>query len=113
MSTATASRTRKPRNTAASLIASEFNTRQEGSLEKGSKQEVAAPAPVTETHAASPIILVLIAFVTVTVLVKLSIAIILIIAKIAKKIAHQVAAFAATQMGGEKVDFRIYQAIFD
>jgi hypothetical protein len=128
MSTATVSRTaRKTRNTAASLIASEFATRQPQPpaatkltiLPDGSIwDEVVLPAPA-ESHpaavnqAASPVILVLIAFVIVTVLVKVSIAIILIIAKIAKKIAHQVAAFATTQMGGEKVDFRIYQAIFD
>jgi hypothetical protein len=142
MSTATASRTtRKPRNTAASLIASEFNTRQESPLKKSSKQEVASPAPattksstlsddsiwdeeilptpieshpLTEKQTASPVILVLIAFVAVTVLVKLSIALTLIIAKITKKIAHQIAAFVTTQMGsGGSIDYRVYQAIFD
>jgi hypothetical protein len=141
MSTATASRTtRKPRNTAASLIVSEFNTHQESLLKKSSKQEVASSAPaitksstlsdgsiwdevvlprpieshpLTEKQTASPIILVLIAFVVVTVLVKVSIAIILITAKITKKIAHQIAAFVTTQMGGEMIDFRVYQAIFD
>jgi hypothetical protein len=112
--TAVSRTTRKPRATTASLIASEFSTRQENSLKKSSKQEVVAPAPVTGTQTASPVILVLIAFVAVTVLVKLSIALTLITAKITKKIAHQIAAFVATQMGsGESIDFRIYQAIFD
>jgi hypothetical protein len=127
MSTATVSRTaRKTRNTAASLIASEFATRQPQppaaikltTLSDGSIwDEVVLPAPAEShpaaNHATSPVILVLVAFVIVTMLVKVSIAIILIAAKITKKIAHQIAAFWATQMGGEKVDFRIYQAIFD
>jgi hypothetical protein len=142
MSTVTASRTaRRPRNTAASLIASEFNTRQESPLKKSSKQEVASPAPaitksstlsdgsiwdevvlprpieshpLTEKQTASPIILVLIAFIAVTVLVKLSIGLTLITVKIIKKIAHQIAAFVATQMGsGGSIDYRVYQAIFD
>lgn len=141
MSTATISRTtRKPRATTASLITSEFNTRQESPLKKSSKQEVAPPAPtttksfalsdgsiwdevilpapieshpLTEKQTANPIILVLIAFVVVTVLVKLLIGLILIAAKITKKIAIQVAAFWSVQMGGEKIDFRVYQPIFD
>jgi hypothetical protein len=132
---------RKPRATAASLIASEFNARQANSLKKSSKQEVVSPAlaatksftlsdgsiwdeeilptpieshPLTEKQTASPVILVLIAFVVVTVLVKLSIALTLITAKITKKIAHQIAAFVATQMGsGGSIDYRVYQAIFD
>jgi energy-converting hydrogenase Eha subunit E len=114
MSVAIVSRTaRKSRNTAASLIATEFATRQENPLEKSSKQEVAAPAPTAETHAANPAILALITFVAVTVLVKALIALILIAAKITKKITTQVAAFWAAQVGGEKIDFRVYQAIFD
>lgn len=121
MSTATAVRTRKPRK-------------------KSSKQEVASPAPattkssvlsdgsiwdeevlptppkphpVTEVSIANPVILVLIAFVAVSVLAKMAIALAIIATKITKKIAHQVAAFWATQMGGKKIDFRVYQAIFD
>jgi hypothetical protein len=115
MPTATASRTaRKPRPTAASLIASEFNTRQENSLKKSSRQEAVAPAPVVEAQTASPVILVLIAFVAVTVLVKLSIAILLVTAKITKKIATQIAAFTAIQMGSrEAIDYRVYAPIFD
>jgi hypothetical protein len=127
MSTATAVRTRKTRATTASLIATEFNTRQaktpattkSSTLSDGSIwDEEILPTPIeshplTEKQTASPVILFLVAFVVVTVLVKLSIALILIAAKITKKIAHQVAAFWATQMGGEKVDFRVYQAIFD
>jgi hypothetical protein len=109
-----ASRTaRKPRTTTASLIASEFSTCQENSLKKSSKQEAVAPAPVTETQTASPVILVLIAFVVVTVLVKLSIGLTLITAKITKKIAHQIAAFWGTQMGAKVVDYRVYAPIFD
>jgi hypothetical protein len=114
-STAASRTARKPRATTASLIASEFNTRQENPLKKIPKQEVVAPAPVTETQTASPVILVLIAFVAATVLVKLSIALTLITAKITKKIAHQIAAFVATQMGsgGGSIDYRVYHAIFD
>jgi hypothetical protein len=112
--TAVSRTTRKPRPTAASLIASEFNTRQENSLKKSSKQEVAAPAPVAETQAASPVILVLIAFVAVTMLVKLSIAVLLVTAKITKKIAAQIAAFTTIQMGSrEAIDYRVYAPIFD
>jgi hypothetical protein len=130
MSTATASRTaRKTPNTAASLIASEFATRQSQppapattkltTLSDGSIwDEVVLPAPA-ESHpaaanqTASPVILVLIAFLIVTVLVKVSIAIILIVAKITKKIAHQIAAFAATQMGSRVIDYRVYAPIFN
>jgi hypothetical protein len=111
--TAVSRTTRKPRPTAASLIASEFNTRQENPLKKSSKQEVAAPAPVAGTQAASPVILVLIAFVAVTVLVKLSIGFTLITAKITKKIATQVAAFWGAQMGSKAIDYRVYAPIFD
>jgi hypothetical protein len=109
--------TRKPLNTAASLIASEstkYTTLSDGSI----WDEVVLPAPI-EPHpaavnqTASPVILFLIAFVVATVLAKVSIALILITAKVAKKIATQIAAFWAAQMGGEKIDFRVYQAIFD
>jgi hypothetical protein len=118
MSTATAVRTRKPRNTAASLIASEFTkytTLSDGSI----WDEVVLPTPIephpaAESQAApSPVILFLVAFVVATVLAKVAIGIILVTAKVAKKIAQQIAAFWAAQMGGEKVDFRVYQAIFD
>jgi hypothetical protein len=117
--TAVSRTTRKPRATTASLIASEF-TKYETLPDGSIWDEVRLPAPI-ELHPAtegqttpSPVILFLIAFVITSVLIKLSIDLILIAAKITKKIAHQIAAFAATQMGGGgSIDYRVYQAIFD
>jgi hypothetical protein len=80
--------------------------------------EVVLPAPVekhpmTASQSLNPLILVLIAFVAVTVLIKLAISLGCLLIKIGQKVAPKVRVFVSAQLGGEIIDFRVYQAIFD
>jgi hypothetical protein len=101
MTTATApARTRKPKATAANLIASEFASRQPLPI-----PEPAAPAAPTPT---SPVILVFILAVAAIALFRLALAAVPVINYGVKKLVK----FVDTQRGGRVIDFRIYDPIF-
>jgi hypothetical protein len=100
--TKTATKTRKPRTTPASLIAAEF----------ASRQPVPAPELAPPAAPASPVILVFILAVAAIVLFKVSIGCGRIAYQSVKFIATKIINFVAIQRGGRVIDFRVYDPIF-
>jgi hypothetical protein len=125
MTVATApARTRKPKATAANLIASEFAAYQP--LPAAQPAAPAAPIPAssasrssevpsakadgsrTDACVARPVILVFILAVAATLLFRLALATVPVINYGIKKLVK----FVATQRGGRAIDFRVYDPIF-
>lgn len=102
MTATTATKTRKPRTTAASLIAAEFASRQPLPTPEPTASDAPVPAP------ASPVILIFILAVAAIAIFKLATKAIALLLPIAS----QAAKFVNAQRGGRVIDFRVYDPIF-
>jgi hypothetical protein len=124
MTAATVSRTRKPRTSPASLIATEFvkyQTLSDGSI----WHEVVLPTPIKQhpeslqespiapQSISSPLIIFMVAYIVIITMIKLVFGAGLIITKILQKITPHVTTFIAAQLGTKIIDYRVYAPIFD